>query len=201
MSKRKKTPTSKNTVTKVKLVKKINELDMKHLLTYGNQTGIIGCAYKITYARIEENEVVKVRELCAKSMETIEKTLSTATQFGFNTEEEIDILQNSINSLVHDFVNGQLASQFDGMDDARVTSIIFTMLSTYIFLKEDLKNYCAANKDNRVGILVEYHCEYNEVEDSMTAKLKVIPVGDIENWMDVSTEFLAAENATILKEA
>ena len=200
MSKRKKTPTTKNTTTKVKLVKKINELDMKHLLNHFNETGVIGVAYKITYSRIEQNDVVKLKELCAKSMETIDKMLTTATNFNFNTEEEMDNLQEAINSLIHDFVNGyKLASQFDGLNDKRVTEILFTMLSTYIFLKDDLRNYCTINKDNRVGILVEYHCEYNSVEDSMTSKLRVIPVGELENWMDVSTEFIAADNATIIK--
>lgn len=195
MSKRKKTPTTKNTTTKVKLVKKINELDMKNLLTYGNQTGIIGCAYKIIYSEAD----VTLKEFCAKSIQTMDNMLATATSFNYSTEEEIGELQDGINTLVYDYVNKKLSSQFDGMDDKRVTEILFTMLSTYIFLKDDLRNYCTINKDNRVGILVEYHCEYNSVEDSMTSKLRVIPVGELENWMDVSTEFIAADNATLLK--
>lgn len=201
MSKRKKTTTTKNTTTKGKLVKKLTALDKKHFLSYVDETGVIGAAYKIIYSVNDGSEVTKAKELCAKSIRTIDEMLSNVAQFGFNTEEEVKNLQNATNSLVHDFVNGQLASQFDGMDDARVAEILFSMLTTYVFLTDKVKNYCAANKDNRVGIIVVYDCEYNTVEDSLTTKLTVVPIGPLEKWLGVSTDFLAADNATILKEA
>ena len=201
MSKRKKTTTTKNTTTKVKLIKTLTALDKKHLLSYVNETGVIGAAYKIIYSVNDGDGPVMAKELCAKSIRKIDEMLSNAAQFNFNTEEEKNNLQNATNSLVHDFVNKQLASQFDGMDDRRVSEILFSMLTTYVFLTEKMQKYCEANKDNRVGIIVVYECEYNTVEDSLTTKLNVVPIGSLEKWMEVSTEFLAADNATILKEA
>ena len=195
MSKRKKTPTTKNTMTKVKLVKKINELDMKNLLTYGNETGVIGCAYKIVYS---ENDLT-LKEYCAKSIQTMDNMLTTATSFNYRTEEEIDELQYGLNTLVYDYVNKKLSSQFDGMDDKRISEILFTMLSTYVFLKDHVKQYCATKKEERVGLLITYHCEYNAVENSMSTNLKITSIGGLEEWMDRSTEFIAADNATLLK--
>lgn len=193
MSKRKKTTTTKNTTTKVKLVKKINALDMKHLLQYGNDEGLIGCAYKIIH-NIIDGDTTAVKMICGKSITPITKMLD-------KTDIDIDSLELSqdMGKLVHLYVTNELPEHLVELGEDKFTAMLMNMLSTYAFKHNDMTRYCNDNLHNRVGMLLTYECSYDVLKDEYTTDLSVSTVDSIERWMDVSTEFVARDNATMIR--
>lgn len=200
MSKRKKTTTSKNTqpkLTKVQLTKKITALDRIELAKVANQTGIIGCAFRINYEEVNGTHH-RQEGVCSKCIQPMAKLLATADRYGLSNEE-VENLSESIAALTHKIYNNEFPEHAGSIDLAGQMDILFTMLMGYVFTKQDTKDYCEKYKDGKVGLLVVYNIIYDVETDEFQTNLAIRSREDFEQWMIDSTDLVSEEKATILK--
>jgi hypothetical protein len=200
MSKRKKTTTSKNTqpkLTKVQLTKKITALDRTELQKLADQTGIIGAAFRINY-HLVKGTYNRTEAVCSKCIQPMTKLLATAERYDLN-DEEIEQLGNSTAMLAHKIFNHEFPEYAGNLDLAAQADILFTMLMGYVFSKQETIDYCAANKDGRVGILVVFNVKYDLEEDEFDTNLSIKSRDNFEQWIIDSNELVAEDKATILK--
>jgi hypothetical protein len=201
MSKRKKTTTSKNTqrkLTKVQLLKKINTIELVEIAKLAGQTGIMGAAFRINYHEVD-GTLNRKESMCSKCIQPIEKLLSSTERHAIKTKEDRDELGNALAVLTSNIYNQELPESIAHYDLSAQASTLMTMLMTYSFATDEMKKYCAENKDGRVGILVVYNVKYNVETDEFDTNLSIKSRDNFETWIIDSNELIAEDNATLLK--
>jgi hypothetical protein len=200
MSKRKKTPTSKNTqpkLTKVQLTKKVSALDLVQIEKLAGQTGIIGAAFRINYHEVD-GTYNREEAMCSKCIQPMERLIAESQRFGFKTQEDRDELGNAIASLTHQIYNEELPESMVGYDLTRQADVLFNMLMAFVLLTDEVKDYFDKNKDGRVGMLVTYSIRYDVQIDEFSTKLAIKSRDNFEEWITDSTELVASGKGTIL---
>jgi hypothetical protein len=201
MSKRKKTTTSKNTqpkLTKVQLTKKIKAIDSIEIAKLAGQTGVIGAAFRINYHQVA-GTLNRKESMCSKCIQPIEKVLNTTAHYGIETEEDREDLGNAIAATVSQLYNNDLPKSMADLDLATQVSTLFTMLMAYVFVTDEMKNYCADKKESRVGILVTYNVRYDVETDEFQTNLRINSRDNFETWIIDGTELISDDNATVIK--
>ena len=200
MSKRKKTPTSKNTqpkLTKVQLTKKINAMDLIEIAKVAGQTGIIGAAFRINYHEVN-GTLNRVEALCSKCIQKTKKIIEDVSRYNIETEEQKDELSNAVAELTHAIYNHELPKSMKDIDLYKASDVLFNILLAYVFQTDVIKKYCADNEEGRVGILVTYNIKYYLETDEYQTNLSIKAKDNFEEWMIASTELIADGKGSIL---
>ena len=202
MSKRKKTPTSKNTrpkLTKAQLTRKINALDKSELAKLAGQTGIIGAAFRINYKEIGD-DYGRNEAVCSKCIQPMAKLLATAERYDLVDNEGDDkALSNSVGVLTQQIYNKKVFASMAHFDLTAQVDILFTMLMAYVFTRDVVKNYCEEHKEGTVGINIVFDVTYTTEDDSYNTSLSIRSFDDFNNWTEASNELIAEDKATILR--
>jgi hypothetical protein len=202
MSKRKKTPTSKNTrpkLTKAQLTRKINALDKSELAKLAGQKGIIGAAFRINYKEIGD-DYGRNEAVCSKCIQPMAKLLATSERYGLVDNEGDDkALSNSVAALTQQIYNKEVPASMAHFDLTAQVDILFTMLMAYVFTRDVVKNYCEEHKEGTVGINVVFDVTYTTEDDSYNTSLSIRSFDDFNNWTEASNELIAEDKATILR--
>jgi len=200
MSKRKKTPTSKNTqpkLTKAQLTKKITAMDRIELEKVAGQKGIMGAAFRINYHE-KDGSFNRKEAACSKCIQPMERLLSTPNRYGLN-QEELEEMATTTASLTHKIYNNQFPNKDPQYDLAGQMNVLFTMLMAYVFSKQNLIDYCIDKREATVGILVVFNVEYDVELDEFETNLSIRSRDNFEDWIIDSTELVSEDKATILK--
>ena len=202
MSKRKKTPTSKNTqpkLTKVQLTKKINALDKRELGKLAGQTGIIGAAFRINYKEIGDG-YGRSEATCSKCIQPMTKLLATAAHYGLvDNEGDDNALSSSVGVLTQQIYNEKVPASMANFDLTKQMDILFTMLMAYVFTRDAIKEYCEKHKEGTVGINVVFDVTYTVEEDCYDTSLCIRSFDDFDRWTAASNDLIAEDKATILR--
>jgi len=202
MSKRKKTPTSKNTqpkLTKAQLTRKINAYDKIELGKLAGQTGIMAAAFRINYHEID-GTLNRKEAVCSKCIQPMVKLLTTAERYELiDNEGDEEALSNSVGILTHKIYNNLVPASMANFDLSAQMNIVFTMLMGYVFTRENIIDYCEEHKEDTVGITVVYNVEYTVETDTFNTALSIKSYDEFDRWTEASNDLIAEDNATILE--
>jgi hypothetical protein len=192
----------KNSMSKVKLVKKINTLDQIEMMKLPTETGIMGAAFRINYYEIQDNLRMRYESTCSKCIQPIERFLGLPQKYEIGcNEDEIKELSNSAAVLTHRIFNNNIPETMvmHNCDLKMSCDVLFNIVMCYVFSKDEIIDFCNKNKDGRVGLLVMFDVTYDLETGEFGTKLKVQSRMDFEQWLSESTDLVSDVNSIILK--